>query len=419
MGNALETPAFNDSGNQNQWVLNENRAWMSRIPDDRRLADISIPGTHNSCAEEAHGGFVNMARCQSKCLIHQLRLGIRFLDIRCNQFTEGPHMLTQFGIYHGIVYQHLSFGDVLRTIETFFHEQPREAIMMRIRTAEHPNMPTPDHLAQSIFNLYRHQHPNLFYDGNINAGGTTLGQVRGRIVVLQHIQLGNFTGWNECYVEDMFEAVDIEKEASITQGFNHFAAAANNHITITFGSGCYSPIPNPNAYAREHNPFTYNLVREFRGQGRGVGIVAVDFPGDELIRDIINLNFIFFIVNPASNMVLDCQNGVQGTAVILWTRHGGVNQRWIISSEGWIANGIHNRVLDCSGGGTDDGTNIILWEWHGGPNQIFRVDRERRLLLNPNSGKVVDCRNGYNLGTVLGHLTAANTQQWNLVWTCR
>jgi len=108
MGN-IQRPDYNASGNTNQWVLDVNRDWMRRIPDHCRLADISMPGTHNSCA--GHG--VVWVKCQSKCIIHQLRLGIRFLDIRCNNFTEGEHMYTGFGIFHGKFYQHISFGDVL------------------------------------------------------------------------------------------------------------------------------------------------------------------------------------------------------------------------------------------------------------------------------------------------------------------
>jgi 1-phosphatidylinositol phosphodiesterase len=298
MGN-IQRPDYNASGDTNQWVLDVNRDWMRRIPDHRRLADISMPGTHNSCA--GHG--VVWVKCQSKCIIHQLRLGIRFLDIRCNNFTEGEHMYTGFGIFHGKFYQHISFGDVLRSINEFFAEQPGEAVIMRIRTAEHPGKPTPDDLAQRIFNIYRGQYPNLFYYGNINVGGTTLGQVRGRIVVLQHIQLGNFTDWNGCHVEDEFEAMGEEKKASIRRGFDHIASNANNHLTITFSSSCGGiPFYDPSKHAKEGlNRFVFNSVEAFKRQGRGVGIVAMDYPGDELIRDIINLNFITYIVNPASN----------------------------------------------------------------------------------------------------------------------
>ena len=41
MGN-IQRPDYNDSGDTNQWVLDANRDWMRRIPDHRRLADISM-----------------------------------------------------------------------------------------------------------------------------------------------------------------------------------------------------------------------------------------------------------------------------------------------------------------------------------------------------------------------------------------
>ena len=421
MGN-IQRPEYNASGDRNQWAIDENRGWMGRIPDDRRLADISIPGTHNSCAE--HGG--DFVQCQSKSIMHQLELGIRFFDIRCNNFTEGEHMSTGFGIFHGQFYQHMSFGNVLSSIDQFFQTQPREAVLMRIRTAEHPDMPTPDNLAQTIFNIYRGQYPHLFYDGNINAGGgITLGQVRRRVVVLQHIQLGNFTGWNECHVEDQFEETGEVKEASIRQGFDHFASTAHNHLTITFSSTTGGIPPQPYLHARGGlNRFVFDTVEAFKRQGRGVGIVAIDFPGDELIRDIINLNFIAYIVNPSSNCVLDCQNNIydNGTPVILWPRNGGVNQKWLISSPGYVLNVHSDRVLDGSGGGAlENGTDIILWGWHGGPNQIFRPGSDR-CLRNPASNKVIDCRGGIGVGTILWQQMAeqdGQTQKWVFDWTFR
>ena len=167
-------------------------------------------------------------------------------------------MYTGFGIFHGKFYQHISFGDVLRSINDFFAEQPGEAVIMRIRTAEHPGKPTPDDLAQRIFNIYRGQYPNLLYDRNINVGGTTLGQVRRRIVVLH----STFTGWNECHVEDEFEAMGEEKEASIRQGFEHFASNAIT-ITITFSSSC-GGIKPPYLHAREGlNRFVFNSAEAF------------------------------------------------------------------------------------------------------------------------------------------------------------
>ena len=165
-------------------------------------------------------------------------------------------MYTGFGFFHGM---NISFGDVLRSINDFFAEQPGEAVIMRIRMAESPFKPTPDDLAQNIFNINRGQYPNLLYDRNINVGGTTLGQVRRRIVVLH----STFTGWNECHVEDEFEAMGEEKEASIRQGFEHFASNANNHLTITFSSSC-GGIKPPYLHAREGlNRFVFNSAEAF------------------------------------------------------------------------------------------------------------------------------------------------------------
>ena len=55
--------------------------WMSHIPNDKLISEISIPGTHDSAArfEDGIGSFI---RCQDLTLTEQLNRGIRFFDIR-------------------------------------------------------------------------------------------------------------------------------------------------------------------------------------------------------------------------------------------------------------------------------------------------------------------------------------------------
>ena len=54
--------------------------WMSVIDDKTNLADISMPGTHDSAA--TYVAFGIKARCQDKTIPEQLNCGARFLDIR-------------------------------------------------------------------------------------------------------------------------------------------------------------------------------------------------------------------------------------------------------------------------------------------------------------------------------------------------
>ena len=56
--------------------------WMKNIPDDYLLSNINLVGTHNSCAQFINFGFIS--KCQNKNIFDQLKMGIRFLDIRFN-----------------------------------------------------------------------------------------------------------------------------------------------------------------------------------------------------------------------------------------------------------------------------------------------------------------------------------------------
>src|SRR5690606_14158510 len=66
--------------------------WMGALPGDLRLDQLSIPGTHDTCA--FYGG--PLIACQRMPLKQQLEAGIRFLDIRCKNGDDKLY------IYHGI-----------------------------------------------------------------------------------------------------------------------------------------------------------------------------------------------------------------------------------------------------------------------------------------------------------------------------
>src|SRR5438874_2499396 len=55
-----------------------NSDWMGALPDQLRLSELSIPGTHDSMS--FHGG--DAVQTQSMPLSTQLESGIRVLDIR-------------------------------------------------------------------------------------------------------------------------------------------------------------------------------------------------------------------------------------------------------------------------------------------------------------------------------------------------
>jgi 1-phosphatidylinositol phosphodiesterase len=100
------------------------RAWMAKLVDATSLYDISIPGTHDTCA--LHGG--DWPTTQRRTLTEQLEGGVRFIDIRCRHEQDG------FKIYHGPVDQQVEYGEgVQKVCLDFLRAHPTETILMSVK----------------------------------------------------------------------------------------------------------------------------------------------------------------------------------------------------------------------------------------------------------------------------------------------
>jgi len=98
----------------------------------------------------------------------------------------------------------------------------------------------------------------------------------------------------------------------------------------------------------------------------------------------------YSIVNYVDNSLsLDVSGGstVNGSNVLLWQKHNGNNQKWIIRDAGdgyfYIISKCNNLYLDICGGSAFDGANIINWNGHGANNQKFK-------FFPVNSSKIED-----------------------------
>ncbi|GAA6008846.1 uncharacterized protein JCM10292_002619 [Rhodotorula paludigena] len=98
--------------------------WMSSLPDEAKLDELYLPGTHDSLA--LHFPFLSSI-CQTTSLTAQLRGGIRFLDFRFALLDDGS-----LWAYHGAVPQRKSaddaFEEVYRWLES--DEGRRECVVI-------------------------------------------------------------------------------------------------------------------------------------------------------------------------------------------------------------------------------------------------------------------------------------------------
>src|SRR6266446_811457 len=96
--------------------------WMSGVVDTTPINQMSIPGTHESCALYGLGP----TQCQARSITQQLELGVRFLDIRC---AYAEDLAADFYIYHGGIYQEIQFSKVQDECVQFLTNHPSEVIL--------------------------------------------------------------------------------------------------------------------------------------------------------------------------------------------------------------------------------------------------------------------------------------------------
>ena len=101
--------------------------WMSRIPNDTYLRNITIPGTHDSGTSTASGLTASFDKCQDWDIATQLNNGIRLLDMRFKVSGE------RLRVYHGTSAMDLYYEDVFNTIRQFLTDNPTETVIVSIR----------------------------------------------------------------------------------------------------------------------------------------------------------------------------------------------------------------------------------------------------------------------------------------------
>ena len=91
-----------------QNLTNDLSWWMYYVNDSTSLANLTIPGSHDSGA--LYEPVAGTAICQNLSIREQLDIGVRYLDIRLRQYGNA------LVVHHGSVYQHQNFDDVLTQV---------------------------------------------------------------------------------------------------------------------------------------------------------------------------------------------------------------------------------------------------------------------------------------------------------------
>lgn len=219
--------------------------WMGSINGSYLLSEISIPGTHDSGA--LYEPFPGTAKCQDLTIGEQLDIGVRFLDIRCRHYQDA------FLIHHGVIYQNLSFDEVLEDTIDFLKSNPTECIIMCIK--EEFDAYDNTRSFEETFNSYVMKNPDMWY---FTTSVPTLNEARGKIVLMRRFPGSrgiSATNWpdNTTFTNSFLRVQDYYNISSNNTKWNMVTALLNEAYSgpqgtlyLNFTSGYRSIIVLPN-----------------------------------------------------------------------------------------------------------------------------------------------------------------------------
>lgn len=298
--------------------------WMGQISDDKSIADITIPGTHDSAAFKSAKGPRRFVLAQTKSIQHQLRGGVRLLDIRLRYYDDS---LT---LHHDRWYLKQNFNDVIKTALQFLEQNPSETVIFMIKQ-EHSKENAKD-FGIKVRGYIKEKGLKNFHLKQ--AGGfPTLGDVRGKIVIFRRFSkpsdmrpLGFYLSWPDntkgdtqtkydhtFFVQDRYKFDKIEVD--FMQGYDTrinkkvgwikhgiklaLKGGEDQKLFINFTS-VYSKWHYLKTLANDINPKVDDFVQKKEGMGKG-GVIIVNFAGSNntddyphltpyLVKHIIEIN---------------------------------------------------------------------------------------------------------------------------------
>ena len=262
----------------------DRQNWMGYINDNVKLSMLSIPGTHESMATK---GIIGYGVCQNSSLITQLNNGIRYLDIRCRANNKNND---NFDIYHGSIAQGTKFKEnVLEPSIDYLKKHPKETIFMRIKQ-EYSSIS--DNEFKFIFDNCIKKFPQNFFWNNPNEKNPTLGELRGKIVILYDVAGLNFglSYSHRLTIQDYYKTSDSTTKLNYIKEFLEKSNSniMDSNIYLNYLSAQGNIIETPANLSLVINP-TVNQYLSEKIYLR-TGFLAIDFPSNDLVDSIIKVN---------------------------------------------------------------------------------------------------------------------------------
>jgi 1-phosphatidylinositol phosphodiesterase len=291
----------------------DTTSWMGNLSDDLYLSEITIPGTHDSCARNVMLGYV--MRCQDTSIKEQLENGFRYLDLRIalDESESGNriklvHNFANCHVSGNLFSDYIYLDDVCNDLYSFLQEHPTETVIVnfKIEDSKHSVADIGKLLADQI-----RSNSNMWYT---EEAVPTLGEARGHIVLATRFDDEAGTGltglnmkWTEqdnnvavdipyelfvfdgyrLWVQDRYKYSVEDKYEAVVDGLENCEADENTfffNFLSTSGSG---KVGHPHGYAKNLN----ELLMEYDlKDDTSYGVIIVDFGDENLARHIYYTN---------------------------------------------------------------------------------------------------------------------------------
>ncbi len=351
-------------------------SWMRAIRGETKLTEITIPGTHDSCARKFNNDWLvsSTAKCQSLNITEQLNAGVRFLDIRCEVDSSTYSIKTVHGsadCWNDNDYYYLDY--VFQDIYNWLDNHQSETVLVSIKEDD-------GNAGAAVFTsaVYEYIHGygqgKYFYGSGYNYNDywylgksvPTLDSVRGKCVLMnrfdqiiatsgstaseeesgQKVKWGDYsdtsystpvyanvtntnTGCGTFHVQDHYKWSTSSKISATQEmlSLGHYRGEYYINFSSTVSD---STIPNPSNLASTVNAaypnFTYT-------KNKPSGIFAMDFATSDLCRYIINNNEgVSTIVTGTDGNISYTLNRLTGTLTL--TGNGAMNNYGFSNSSG-------------------------------------------------------------------------------------
>lgn len=261
---------------EDQELPYSRKDWMKDVNDTLTLAEIALPGSHDAGAD-LHTSYVrwpdrHYVICHDFMIINQMRLGVRWFDIRC-QYTGG-----NLNLHHSKYDLKKQFHDICEWSIGYLNKWPSEVIILMVKQ-EHSSV-SDEEFGNAVYETIENHGLEYFYlENNV----PELKDVRGKIYIVRRFvnhtghDFGIYMNWpdntsdhhyvlggNDIYVQDHYSLHTVLTNTKYNEVVNYIEKAHNGHnpnaFYINFVSGERVPEETLWQTANEINPSVKSII---------------------------------------------------------------------------------------------------------------------------------------------------------------